>query len=126
MLHVAMSDGRSQWRFDSEDFAEDRTFADAWSGPEVETLTSGTLAVHYDFRDTLGQVVSRGEVVIPLRTDWRWSIDLFHVSEDPIQRCFGCVGSRGFAILDSTFAGSSGDSVFVVWGGNYISHPVVY
>lgn len=126
MLEVAMSDGRSAWNFDSEDFVEDPAFADAWSGPEVETRTSGTLEVRFSFCDTLGQIVSQGEVTISLRTNWRWSIDLFRASEDPIQMCLGCFDSRSFVILDSTFVESEDDSVFVVWGGNFISDPVVY
>ena len=126
MLQVAVSDGRSTWCFESQDFGVDAMFAGAWSSAEMKTRTSGTLAIQFSFRDTLGQVVSQGEVAIPLRGDWRWSIDLFRASEDPIQKCFGCVDSRAFVILDSTFVGSKDDSVFVVWGGNFISDPVVY
>jgi len=53
----------------------------------------------------------------------RGSLDevrLVRADEDPLATCFGCVGSERVTGLAGTAA------VWVVWGGNSISAPVVY
>lgn len=62
-----------------------------------------------------------GTVRIPLKPDWEREVQ-FHVADsDPIDRCFGCEGSERFE-----FSGLPGKHLYVVWGGNSISEPVVY
>ena len=45
--------------------------------------------------------------------------------QDPIRLCFGCRGSEA-APLDPALGLPAGDSLFVVWGGDSIDHPVDY
>jgi hypothetical protein len=44
---------------------------------------------------------------------------------NPTQYCLGCLGSRSFP-LSVAYRRVAADSVWVTWGGNSISNPVVY
>lgn len=93
-------------------------------GP-LETGSAGTL--HIDFALLADGVPSEtsGSIGLPLKPDWRWGVD-FHIAvEDPMQQCFGCFGSRSFE-LDPALGFDEGLMLWVVWGGNSISNPVVY
>lgn len=97
----------------------------SWSdGRRFATATSGSLQVA--FRFAAGSVVaSEGAIEVPLRTDWSYDFTLSVDSLDPTRLCFGCMGSRAFP-LDAAYRGSPRDSVWLVWGGNYIRNPVIY
>jgi len=94
------------------------------AGP-FSTAHSGTLkiacVVLLDGNETNG----RGEIELPLRSDWRWGVDFFISQNDPIDTCFGCFGSRAFA-LDPALGYGEAEKLYVVWGGNSISDPVIY
>jgi len=62
---------------------------------------------------------------LDIRRDWRWGVDVWLVDHNPTDACFGCKGSRAIAVPDSLVPGVA-DSLYIVWGGNFISHPVVY
>lgn len=68
---------------------------------------------------------TRGSIELPLRSDWRWGVDFFIRDEDPAKTCFGCFGSKSFE-LDPELGYGEGKKFYIVWGGNSISHPVVY
>ena len=68
---------------------------------------------------------TRGSIELPLRPDWRWGVDFFIRDEDPAETCFGCFGSKSFE-LDPKLGYGEGKKFYIVWGGNSISHPVVY
>lgn len=96
-----------------------------WSdGRQFTTATSGSLQVA--FRFAAGSVVaSEGAVEVPLRTDWTYDFTLSVDSLDPTRFCIGCMGHRAFP-LDAAYRVSPRDSVWLVWGGNYIKNPVIY
>jgi hypothetical protein len=109
------------WIFHGADSAIAGTF---WRSPELNTPTSGTLTVAYELR-TAGGLASAGGVSLQMRRDWTWGVDVRVDSANPIRTCFGCAGSKGFML--APFAQRTPkDSVWVVWGGNSISRPVVY
>lgn len=91
---------------------------------EFATATRGTLRLHFRIA-TASVVASEGAIAVPLRSDWRYSFDVVVDSLDPKQTCFGCQGSRAFP-LAAAYRRVPQDSVWIVWGGNSISHPVVY
>jgi len=123
MVTITLDDGQSKWRFGSSSL---RSYQGAWSTPEVKTRSEGSILVTYQFRDPEGTVVSTGHVVLDLRADWRWGIDIFHRDENPYRMCMGCFGYESFPILDPAYRVSESDSIFVIWGGNSISNPVDY
>lgn len=92
---------------------------------EFDTPKSGTGRVSFAVKMPDGREVGAGEVTVPLRDDWAWDFDLSAKTEDPRRTCFGCVGSKAFA-LRQEFRETGRDSLWLVWGGNSIKHPVVY
>lgn len=44
---------------------------------------------------------------------------------DPKFECFGCLGSQAFPLI-AEYQAPDRDSIWVVWGGNSISDPVIY
>ena len=90
-----------------------------------ETPGAGTLQVLFFLRDSTGGHLNSGSVALDIRPDWRWGIDLVLSDKNPFYGCFGCTGFKVIA-LDSLYQTTPKDSLFVVWGGNSIKHPVVY
>ena len=92
---------------------------------EFDTPTSGSARVAFTMVLPGGREASTGEVSVALRGDWSWGFELVAATQDPARQCFGCYGSKAFALpADLRSAGS--DSLWLVWGGNSIKHPVVY
>jgi len=93
--------------------------------PWFQTADAGSLEVSFHLTALENDTISEGRLAIPLRGDWQWDIMFTVSSYDPLTGCWGCFGSRAFA-LDPAYQDTIADSVHVVWGGNYISHPVIY
>lgn len=93
--------------------------------PEFDTPGSGTLTVEAVLREPGGPTLADGSIELELREDWVWGVDLHLADTDPAAMCFGCLGSAAFPVPD-TLTGDPRDSLFIVWGGNSISDPVVY
>jgi hypothetical protein len=94
------------------------------STPVLDTRRRGTLRVGFAL-EADGASASRGEVAIPLRSDWIWSVSVQIDTIDPRRMCFGCAGSRAFPLAER-YRRTPADSVWVTWGGNGIKHPVIY
>jgi hypothetical protein len=120
MVHIVLSDGKSNWRFEGDDLNS----APYWSTPEVQTLMSGTLTMDFSIETADGAIVSQGRMSWPLEPDRRLSIYLNRGAH--AHRCWGCSGSQSFPIVNAKYNASRHDAIFVVWGGNSISHPVHY
>ncbi len=90
-----------------------------------ETPHSGNLRVDFRMQDSLGGHQNSGSISLDIRPDWIWDVDFVIGSRNPYYFCFGCLGSRSFA-LDSVYQSTPSDSLFLVWGGNSIKHPVIY
>jgi hypothetical protein len=124
MLTVTFREGGRTWQARSTEFTTDASMAVPHTR-EWQTGTHGSLDVAFELADSLGTVVASGQIALPLRSDWRWGIDFFNTGADPELLCVGCLGSRAFAILPA-YRAYAGDSLWVVWGGNSISRPIVY
>jgi hypothetical protein len=91
----------------------------------LETPEAGNLQVEVVLKDSTGEHVSSGSITIDIRPDWRWGVDIVLWNENPFYGCFGCVGYKAFYV-DSVYRRTPEDSLYVVWGGNWIKHPVIY
>jgi hypothetical protein len=123
MLSVRVDDGRSVWKLTAADFH--LVGGTQYSGPTLQTANDGTLTVSYTLVPAAAAAVSAGAIELPLRKDWGYSVDIRPDTADPRRLCFGCAGSKGFPLAPE-FRTLLADSVYVVWGGNSISHPVTY
>jgi hypothetical protein len=90
-----------------------------------ETPKWGELQVQIVLRDSTGRHVNSGFVSLDIRTDWIWGIDIVLDNHNPFNGCFGCTGYRSFHV-DSVYQRAPEDSLFILWGGNSIKHPVIY
>lgn len=93
-------------------------------GPYL-TGGGGVLEVAFIILDGSYESTTDGVLELPLKPDWRWWID-FHITEnDPIHTCWGCMGSIEYD-LDPALGYDESMKLYVVWGGNSISNPVIY
>ncbi|HYO47181.1 MAG TPA: hypothetical protein VEY33_10900 [Gemmatimonadota bacterium] len=113
-------DGRTR-TVSGDDFAGDGRRADT---PEFGMGTRGTLDVEVEVETDAGRVAS-GILEIPLQPDWRWHVHLFLDERNPNETCIGCFGYRSFPVVE-TYRTSPAESLWMLWGGNSISSPVVY
>lgn len=117
-FEVRYDDSRDRRTLDREAF---RNTGDiAFNAGPFETPARGALEVSCMMFEADGHVIS-GDVTLPLRKDWRYRVDCIVGSANPFYSCFGCQGYRAWP-----FGPQAGDSLFVVWSGNSINHPVVY
>lgn len=91
---------------------------------EYETPTRGTLEIEVEIVSD-AEVVSSGSLDLPLQPDWGWNVQLFLRAENPHEGCIGCFGYRSFPVAEE-FRASPAESLWMIWGGNSISEPVVY
>lgn len=89
------------------------------------TATSGDLEAVITLTDRTGSHISSGTITLGLEPDWAWSITIVLDNRNPYYTCFGCMGYKTVE-TDTVFQRSASDSLFVVWGGNSIKHPVIY
>ena len=82
----------------------------------LATPVDGAITVRF----SLGSE-SEGEVVLEARADWEWEVQFHIAGTDPFDQCFGCVGSATFPLSDREDV-----RLYVVWGGNSISDPVIF
>lgn len=122
-LTVALDDGARQWRWHVGELAT--VTPGQWRSPVVNVRSAGMLRMDFEWLDAAGKRVSAGEVSLPLKPDWVWGVDLHVAANDPTPTCMGCMGVRRFDLAPPVQA-SPDEAVFVTWGGNSISAPVVY
>ena len=91
---------------------------------EYETSTRGTLEIEVEVVSD-SEVVSSGSLDLPLQPDWLWNVSLILRAENPYETCIGCFGYRSCPLADE-FRASPAESLWMIWGGNSISEPVVY
>ena len=124
MLRLEWNDGGNDVHaLDGEDFEPTNDFGTPHTR-EFRTRRSGRMEMRFLLSDGAVQVAA-GSVEISLRSDWRWGVDLVVATEDPADTCFGCAGSKSFPIAPA-FQRTPADSLWVVWGGNFIKDPVIY
>ena len=124
MLTVKVDDGLHSVTLTGSDFQ--LAGGDQYNGPSVATANHGTMVVSYTLATTGSPTsVSSGSIELPLRNDWIYGVDIRADTADPRRLCLGCSGSKAFSLAPE-FRSARADSVFLVWGGNSISHPVIY
>jgi hypothetical protein len=90
----------------------------------IETPRSGKLTVQVDLAPA-GNATPLPQIELDARPDWIWQVEIWLYGHNPMDGCMGCMGVRAFPV-PSTLQRTSRDSLYIVWGGNSISHPVVY
>jgi hypothetical protein len=126
-LHV--TDGKISYQLTNSDFEGEYQ---ELSAPVKETSTSGELIIHFELTDSqTNEMISSGDFSLDLRNDWRYGITFRadSIEADPTFGCFGCLGYKSFEmdpVLDESGSTFENDSLYVVWGGNFISNPVDY
>lgn len=110
-LHAEWDDGSGWRRVTGPSY-------DAW----YPTRPTGQLRVRLSLID--GDTIGRGDLVLDLRPDWTWGATAYVARTNPIQQCFGCFGSKAYPLRRTPNV--QVDSFYVLWGGNWISKPVVY
>lgn len=94
------------------------------AGP-YSTKSSGDLKIVCSVLSTGGVPAAEDSFALDLKDDWRWGIDFFFSENNPIETCFGCMGFRAIE-LDPSLGLGDDVLLYIVWGGNSISNPVVY
>ncbi|MBS1271446.1 MAG: hypothetical protein MAGBODY4_00577 [Candidatus Marinimicrobia bacterium] len=89
------------------------------------TDNDGSLKVRFRIFTESNDSIAFGKIKLDLKPDWSWNIRFHRGETNPFNACFGCQGYQSFP-LDTVYRQSGSDSVFVIWGGNSISNPVVY
>ena len=122
-LTVHLDDGTRHWTVRGEELVH--ASGNVWRGAPQGTARHGSLQVRFVLEGTDGTVASSGGITLSLKPDWIHGVDIHAATEDPRRYCFGCQGSVRFE-LDPVAASPAADAIYVVWGGNSISSPVVY
>jgi hypothetical protein len=123
-LTVTFREAGREWRAYGSGFTTDASNGTPHSA-EWGTGTSGRMDVSFEMVDSAGTTVAAGQITLELRPDWRWGVHFANATTDPRQQCFGCSGSRAFPLVVG-YRAPDRDSLWVVWGGNSIDHPVMY
>lgn len=128
-LNVSFTDGNKSKSFSNQDFQtrENPTIGELATSV-AETSTDGQLTIEFQLFDSeTEQQLSGGNFQLDLKEDWRYSIYFLSDSAeaDPTNGCFGCGGYFSFDYSTNS-SSPDNDSLYVIWGGNYISNPVVY
>jgi len=71
-----------------------------------------------------GQICS-GQVSLPLAIDHMYEVIFMNQAEDPSLAWWGIAGSKSFP-LPPAHRRTEFDSLWIMWGGNSISNPVMY
>jgi hypothetical protein len=122
MLTMTVRDDTREWTWRGSDFHSSLE----WPTPtttERDTRTRGDIEIAFRL-EAGGKTVSEGRVVLPLRPDWRWGVQVVSATSDPVEACFGCSGSKAFPLAPE-YRGPERDSVWLIWGGNSIMEPAV-
>jgi hypothetical protein len=118
MLTLAVRDDREGWTWRGSDFHSSLEWPMPTT-PERDIGTRGNVEVAFRL-EVAGTTLSEGRVTLPLRPDWRWSVQVISATSDPAEACSGCFGSKAFP-LEPAYRGPDRDSVWLLWGGNSIS-----
>ncbi len=118
-LSARFDDGSGERAIAPAEFRE-REFAFP-SSATYPTRSEGTMRVTVSLRHQ-GQV-SEGAFDLPLRPDWRYGIAVHLTGGEAPEGCWGCLGGKAIPLAAPI---GRATTLFVAWGGNSISRPVVY
>lgn len=88
-----------------------------------ETRTSGDLEVRLVLARA-ADTLSSGTIHLPLRPDWRWSVEMFVArSGTALEQCTRCAGWLALPVSDP-LRPLAADTLYVAWAGSTLSkHP---
>lgn len=94
----------------------------AWT---VDTPRAGMIGIHVVLREPGGTLLAETDVGLAIRSDWEWDVTVQLADRNPTEMCFGCIGHVAVPV-PADLIPDVPDSLYVVWGGNWIHNPVVY
>lgn len=118
MLTITARNDDRGWSWRGPDFRSSLEWPTPTTG-ERETRTKGEIQISFRL-EAKGDTVSEGSVTLPLRSDWRWGVQVVSATSDPGSACHGCTGSKAFP-LAREYRGPERDSVWLLWGGQAIT-----
>jgi|GEM_PF-2114039 len=101
------------------------TLSNPFRTEDFYTENSGELRIKFWVFEETEDSIAFGKVALNLERDWSWSVRFYRGEMNPFYACFGCSGYRSFPI-DTAYQITGADSIYVIWGGNSISNPVIY
>lgn len=129
-VSLIVSDGRSEYEFRNENFKPRDNPTTGPATPIISTPESGNLKMEISVSTKEEKVTtSTGDIELPLKEDWRHSIQLAtgQKGSDPATGCIGCSGFHAFDFKRE--GGQSNfldDTIYVILAGNFIDGEVVY
>jgi len=99
-----------------------------YNSKKIRTMKSGELELDFAIYDGTSRQVEpdvEGTITLDLKPDWAWSVDFVISDMNPFNYCMGCSGYESY-VLPETLKRNENDTLFVIWGGNSIKHPVIY
>ena len=122
-IQIEAMDGLHIYQSKASDFG---SFSSGYrSTVPLKTISSGEIDIHFEIYGDSPTPSVDGDLSIELRSDWHWTVDFVIAEQNPDQYCMGCFGSKAFA-LPAFMQRDDNDSLYVIWGGNSISNPVIY
>lgn len=94
------------------------------AGP-FKTRQSGKIRISFIVLVDGTPSTTQGVIDLDLKSDWRWGVDFAVTTNNPFEVCFGCYGFESYD-LDPELMYPAEKKLYVVWGGNYISDPLIY
>jgi hypothetical protein len=91
----------------------------------LQTPLHGEMRVSFTLRRPNGDTISSGGKTVRLRPDRVVGFLITTATVNPSLMCLSCGGAVAFPLSES-FRVAGRDSVWIVWGGNSISNPVLY
>lgn len=89
-----------------------------------EVAASGSIRIRVRLEDE-GRIIADGRLELAARPDFEWDVDLFYSTEDPAERCLGCIGTKEVPITED-FRLEPGESLWFAWGGREEGSDVVF
>jgi hypothetical protein len=118
MLTISARDDKRGWTWRGSDFRSSLEWPTPTTG-ERETSTKGEIQIAFRL-EAKSDTVSEGSITLPLRSNWRWVVQVISATSDPADACSDCIGSEAFPLAPE-YRGPERDSLWLLWGGQALT-----
>lgn len=128
-IFILINDSKSRYEITEEDFTGSENNSFPGTTKTYGTATDGSINIIFSFHNQSIELAS-GEFALELKEDWLWGVNFLVASAEfnPLTSCLGCQSYKSFKLQPEALSNTDEvpDSLYVVFGGNYISEPVVH